>query len=408
MANTKLAISNKTGQVLTINTLPNYSHFDDSGWVAMLCDEGKTTTSDPTPTGDYSYKAFCTIDRTAKTLTFAGGVDLSAWTVGDNLVLYNAFLNYDFVGDQTSNPLISISGAPAWRGYYTIGGGMFRHSDGRFIWMFTGSTTASGHAGAIGYASSPDMINWTIGNSGASIVEYGDVADCKSISTTGSINSDGAGGYYCLVLCLRTSNGKNSTRIMYFDEDFSSITFSSPILDESAYYGAVGSCIIKIGNYYHISYSQQLQHDYDREQRVAKSLYLEGPYVDYQTIAIGTGSNDGVQWSWSADGISIFNDGVHIFGLFGGFSKWSQSGGKGNRYFCLFTYNESTGLWVIDRKGPVIINPLYYQNLPGGYYNWADDHCGGYPSLFVDGTDKYMSLTMKGSVYQAALIKLKI
>lgn len=403
---TKLAITNKTGQILTINTLPNYNKFDTTGWVAMLCDADKTNdASDPGVSGDYLYKEFCTINRIAKTLTFAGGVDLTDWGVGDNLVLYNAFLNYTFVGDQTAGPLINITGAPAWRGQATGGGGMFRHSDGRFIWMFTGTTTAVPHIGAIGYAYSSDMIAWTIGNADAPVRVLTDFPDCSSVSTVGSVNPDGSGGYYCLITCISAATGKNVTRILYFDEDFTTFTYSASLLSSVPYYGCVGGSIIKIGAYYHMAYSYQNQVDRDREQRVAKSLNLEGPYVDYQTIVVGTGSNDGVPWSHAADSISIFKDGSKIFGLFGGISRYSLSGTRANRQYCLINFNEETGVWTIDRKSPVIINPTYYQDLDGTYV-WAGDHCGGYTSLFVDGTDVYLSMTMHGTIYQVALLKL--
>lgn len=410
MANTKLAITNKTGQVLIITSLPDYSKFDTAGWVAMLCDEDKTNTTDPTPTGDYLYKEFCTIDRTAKTLTFAGGVNLTAWQVGDNLVLYNCFLNYTFVGNQTVGPLINISGAPAWRGYYTVGGGIFKNdSTGHYIWFFTGYTTATPHIGAIGYAWSTDMINWTVGNSDTPIFNASTLPDGYSVSTTGSIYhlNDGTGRYYCLIAYQKNANhSKNITVLLYFDPALTTFTFSASLLDETPDGGCVGSSIVKINGYYHMSYSIQYAIDRNREQRVAKSLLLEGPYVDYQLVAVGTGSNDGVQWSWSADGFSIFNDGLHIFGLFGGFSEWSLSGGKGNRFFCLVNYK--SGVWTVDKSGPVIINPLYYYDL-NATYGWADDHTGGYPSIFVNGSDVYMSLTMHGrstGVYQMALIKL--
>lgn len=407
--NTPLAISAKNGQELTINDLPNYANYDKSGWVAMLVDFDKMTgTAEPYPDGDYLYKEFCTIDREAKTLTFAGGVVLTNWEVGDNLVLYNVFLNYEFVGDQTTAPLISTSGAPTWRAGQTVGGGIYKNPYNSFYyWFFTGIT--AGGVGSIGYAGSFDLITWNIGMSDAPLLTHSDFPSCTSISTTGSVYFGGEKDIYFFITCVNNSNPtKNIPRIVYFNFALDSFTYSDPLLTGDAERGYVASSVVKIGDYYHLAYSAQYTLDRDREQRMAKSLTLDADYVDYQTVVVGTGSNDGVQWSWSADGISIFDDGNRIWGLFGGFSCWAKSGGRGNRYFCLINYNPVTGLWSIDEKGPVIINPLYYGDL-AGIYTWADDHCGGYVSLFNDNGMIYMSLTMNHGVgtYQVALIKLK-
>jgi hypothetical protein len=403
-SSTMLAITDKTGQVITVDTLPDYEQFDVNGWVAMLIDEDKTNTVDPTATGDYLYKNFVTIDRSAKTLTFPVGYSLSAWEVGDNLALYNPFINYSFVGDQTQGPIISLSGAPAWRDTSALNGGMFRHSDGRFIWLFSGY---DGSAYSIGYAYTDDFVTWTIGNSDAPVVVPGDFADCDTVHQPGSIHPvvGSPGDYFCLISPRRASDGKNEIRIMYFDEDFTTITFSDPITDTTPYYGKWGGSLVKIGSYYHLAYLYANQLPADREIRVAKCEDLEGPYVDYQTILAGTsGVNDGVPWSNNVDAFGIFFDGAKYYGLFGGTSKWSESGNKGNRLYCLLDFNEETEVWSFNEKSPVIINPLYYQDI-NSTYQWCGDHCGGYLAMFVEGTDVYLSLTMKGTVYQAALFK---
>ncbi len=401
-SSTMLAISDIDGQVITVDNLPDYDKFDISGWVAMLIDEDKTTTTDPTATGDYSYKNFVTIDRAAKALTFPDGYDLTAWEVGDNLAVYNPFLNYRFVGDQTQGPIVGIVAAPTWRSQWSINGGMFRHSDGRFIWIVAGW---NGTGYSIGFVSTTDFNTWTMGNSDLPVVVPGDFADCKSVHQPGSVHSLGGGDYWACITCWRVSDNKNEARIMYFDEDFGTITFSDVIYDDSFDLGSVVGGIEKIGDYYHAACYVVKTAPEDRELRMAKSADLEGPYVDYQTILAGTsGVNDGAPWSNNVDNFGIFFDGTTYYGLFGATAKWSESGFKGNREYCLLDFDEDTEVWSFSEKTAVLINPLYFHDI-NDTYEWCADHGGGYLAMFVEGIDVYLSLTMKGTIYQAALFK---
>jgi len=408
---TKLIISNKVGQVITVNNLPDYDQFDESGWVAMLTN---ATGTEGVADGDYSYKNFTTINRTAKTLTFAAGMDLSAWAVGYILVLYNPFLNYDFVGNQTYNPFISITGAPAWRNGGTtttasVSGPMFRHSDGRYIWMFNGY---NGTIYRLGYAYSDNMTTWTMGNSDQPIYNYTtEIPDTTRAYIIGHATplNDGTGRYYSLLYQAQTSTSYNLMRIFYFDENFTAFTYSEPLMEyrES---GFVPGSILQIGDKYHLIYMLVASAGVPyRTIIVAKSTSLEGPYTDYQNITRGIDANNGTAWSNNIDAPSIYNDGTKISGLFGATPKWSQSGTKGNREFVLLDFNETTEVWSINEKGPVFINPIYFQDLGLGstYYLWAGDHLGGPQNLFIDGNNTYLAGSMKGSKYQVSLIKLK-
>lgn len=409
-ASTKLAISAKNSLVLTIDNLPDYAKFDESGWVAMLVDADKTSTSDPTFAGDYYHKFFCTIERSAKTLTFAAGTDLTAWEVTDNLALYNPFINFDFVGSQSSAPLISVSGAPAWRSMATGTGPMFRHSDGRFINMFIGFQ-ASPTTGRIGYAHSTDMATWTIGNTDNYVYAPTSLPECSSINLTGPCYpcNDGTGRYWCLIFYGRTSDGHGVHRILYFDEDLTTFTYSGTLMTDREL-GFAGGSIVKVGDYYHLIYMLIASAGVPyRSINAAKSSSLEGPYTDYQTnIVRGYGSNDGVAWSYTTDAPTCWDDGVKVRGIFGAQAQWSQSGNKGNRLYCLLDFDPETEVWSVNFQGPALINPMYYQDL-NGTYTWAGDHCGGYPAIFIDriSNETYACFTMKGSLYQVTTIKLK-
>jgi len=403
----KLAISDKTGLVLTIPNLPNYIHFDEDGWVAMLCDADKTSTSDPNSTGDYNYKEFCTIDREAKTLTFETGTVLTAWEVNDNLLLYNPFLNYEFVGDQSADALIPTSGAPTWRQTYSLGGGIFKDSSGVYKWFIMGYNSGGSPAQTIGYAYSSDMINWTMGNSDLPIIVPADIDDCNGVVISGNINQLADGSYYSMLGC-GNPDGRILLRVVYFNEDFTSITFGDVIFDIAATLDNIHPSICKIGSEYHISFYTRVGTDLTTsELTFAKSSALDGEYVPYQFLLKGEDANDGMPYSNNADTSCIFEMNGSYYCWFGATGKWSPGGLKGNREFCLAKYNQTSGIWTIDRRSPIIINPLYWYNLTSSY-QWCSDHIGSSPSIFINGSDIYFtcSMTYGSNAYKATILKL--
>lgn len=397
---TPLTISAKNGQVLTINDLPNYNRFDEPGWVVV---EVET----------FSDRQSCIIDRTLKTLTFAASVNLSAWLVGFKIVLYNPFINYKFVGDQTINPIVSTVGAPSWRaGVGTNGsfnGPMFRHSDGRFICLFLGYEDDGGTRGRLGYVYSNNMTTWTIGNSDNYVLNYTDIPDCASIQIGGSATEYAPGQYWSVICYGRISDGHGEVRILYYDEDLTTFTYSDPIVADLGL-GYVGCSIIPIGSYYHLILNYL--HPFGVAHRVLqafKSASLEGPYIKYQDIVTSVKTtNPDVPWADHVDPGVFFNDGIKIFGLFGAYPYTMASGIYANRVYSLLDFDTVTETWSVNQKGIGIMCPQDYSYIPeySGLYNWCDDHCGGHPSIFIDGQDAYMTLTMKGSQYQMALIKL--
>jgi hypothetical protein len=405
-----LSITSKNEQIITIDNLPDHIGFDSSGWIAMLCDANKTSTpSDPTATGDYSYKSDCDIIRNNKTLTFPIAYDLTDWEVNDNLVLYNPFLNYHFVGDQTSDPLISVSGAPAWRVAASVGGPIWKHSNGTYYRLFSGYNSYS-----IGYATSPDMISWTMGNDDNPIVTPASsgLTNCTYLVACGNIIKISNGNYCIPVGCARSdTTPTQKMAIMYFNEDASNISFSDYIsFSGTDIYGIGEGSILKIGSYYHILCRTTEALAVQRKIVAAKSLDLEGPYTTYQTVVDPSNNyanNDGVAWSNNVDAPLIGQFHNNIFGLFAGFSRWSPSGNKGNREYCLLDFDPSTEIWSINQIGPVIWNPLYFQDIYGNY-DWAGDHMGAEPAMFIEKNDIYFVCSMRGIVYQTALIKLNI
>lgn len=401
---TALAISNVTGRVITVPNLPDYVKFDEDGWVAMLIDEHNTSTVDPNDSGDYAYRVACTIDRTAKTLTVPVGEDLSHYHIGDNVMVFNAFLNYSFVGDQTGDPLITTSDAPAWRSTYSIGGCLWKHSDGTYYRFFTGGDYTQG----FGYATSPDLVTWTMGNGDLPLVTplSSGLTDCTDLFPSSSCIQLTATTYAVLISCHVSAPAPTGRMaVMYFNEDLTTITFSGYL--SFGGYNVMEGSIHKIGDYYHILYRSGQVTPKDRYITACKSLNLEGPYVDYQNILKSDDyyTHDGVAYSNNVDASFIGEIGGKVFGLFGATARYSPSGNKGNREFVLLDFDEDLETWSISDKGVVISNPLYYYYVDMDYL-WASDHVGSTPSLFIDGEDIYFHCSMKGAFYQSALIKL--
>jgi hypothetical protein len=408
---TLLTISNKVGQVITVDDLPDYEEFDKSGWVAMLSDySANSGGSDPSPSGNYLYKYFCTVDRVTKTLTF-GAVSLTSWYTGAHLVLYNPFLNYTFVTDQTIHPIVNVTGAPAWRALQSYSAPMFRHSDGRFIALVNGWDVAGYNS--LGYCYSSDMETWTMGN-GDDYVFYphGVNASWATAQYQGSVGytNDGTDRLYIFMTVGNSGTGDNECYVLYFDEDLTTFTYSSAIiLDEPA--GFVTGTPVVIDGVYHLPVLWIAPGDTTgRSFNIFTATSLEGPYTFYQYIGCGSDymNNDGVAWSYSMGNGILVDDGVKKFGLFDGTSQWSASGTRGKREYSYIEYNEITKIWEISKKGPVILNPLYYYTL-NSTYNWAQDHGGSCISIFIDGGDVYACTHFHGTtpaIYQFSLLKL--
>ena len=83
------------------------------------------------------------------------------WSVGDHVMLYNPHIGAAY------NTLCLTPGGAGWRADKLQPNGIFRRSDGTFVMLLGGWTAAN--IAEIGYATSTDLINWTIQNGDDSI-----------------------------------------------------------------------------------------------------------------------------------------------------------------------------------------------------------------------------------------------
>ena len=399
-AGTQLYITAKSGLVLTVPNLPNYHEFDSGQWAAIITTVAKWLG------GDYNNRYFCSIDRFKKTLTFAAGTDLTNWEVGDSIAVYNPFVNYEFVGDQTTTPIWDVDGGAPWRSGTSHGGGIWIGADGVYRWLVNGTSGIT----QIGYAKATSMDGvWTIQNGDNPVVTAANLADC-----TGTIYSAGsvitlADGRNAVFVIYAANTGFASIRIMLFDDDFNTITFTDKIFDPG--YHLSGGGLEYFGGYFHILYYHRPGAVAGWELRAAKCATIDGTFTDYQTnILTGAGAVDTAHWKDHIDAPAIWKTKNKVYGVVGGTGGSALSGNYGNRLYCLLDFNYKTQTWSPDRRGPIFMNPLYWTYM-GGDYAWAWDHCGGYPNLFRDTDGQYycsMSMNAGSGTYQGTLIKLKL
>jgi len=374
---TNLHVSNIAGNTLTVPNLPSYSKFYETNTWAV-----KNTSVNGTA-------VLCTsINDVAKTITLTSA---SGFSIGTRISIFNPYLNYNFSGDQSTGPSIPADGGTAWMSSETGGGTILPPKNGIKRWLFFGN---NGAVNSMGLATSSDWKTWDVSNGKKPVLMAAEVPGSPT-----SIYS--AGGYVMVdnsICCMLGTN--NGARIMCFSDDVSSFTFT-PIIPASGVSAPGG--LAKIGNYYHILIMDTSSGVAQRQIQALKSLNIEGPYTKYQDIIYGAQAPFGTAWDWICDMPVIINDGVKIFGIFGGQAQATSLGsgvGYINRQGILLDFDSDTETWSINSKGPAFINPIDWPGSP-----WYYDHVGAAISTYIDGSIMYMGATFKG--YAATMLKLE-
>lgn len=387
---TDLSINAINGNILSVANLPNYEGFKKTNtWLAV-----------PTVGSYVASPTMCTsINNVSKTITVFSAAN---FVVGDKIALYNPFLNYNFSGNQTSSPSISPSNLSGWGQQYTGSGPMFKVGS-TYKWLFYGIEAATYKAAQIGLATSSDMATWTIQNNAGVWIPPSRL-DCSSLSPTGDIGQID-GSYYCTISFNNKTTSRGEVRILFFDQDVSSLTWTGMLKDNAASGG-----VVKIGNEYHMLYLDISTAVANRNIRAAKASNIQGPYIDYQVnIVSGSSCPVGGTWNVACDSPTIHSINGNVFGLFGVQGNYYSAGvGNTNRQHALLNFDSSTQTWSLNIKGPVLMNPLQWNSVSGDY-SWAIDHDGQGQCLLIDGSNSYLSNTFNSSsdTYRASMTKLK-
>ena len=375
---TDLTISAINGNVLTVPNLPRYERFskETDSWLARSTNVNQTAT-------------LCTIDDIKKTVTVT---NVSQFSVGHNIALFNPFLNTEFVGDQTSSSSLPPNVGIAWMNAETGSGPILPKKDGVYRWIFYGR----GSYHLPGLATSYDMETWDVSNNETPILALDELPGSPSYCFFSG---------NCIVvdnsLCCILDDG-NGVRIACFNEDVSDFTFTDYIVTNCRAGG-----LLKIDDEYHVLLGDASTGIDKSEIQAWKTSNINGPWTKYQNIVYGAGASAGVAWDYVCDSPYLFDDGYKIFGLFGAQAKigvYSAGLGNVNRVRCLLNYDKASQTWSVDSRGPVIINPIDYPTPP---YSWCYDHDGGYSSLFIEDGVAYFGTTFRGSAYQATMLRIK-
>lgn len=384
---TDLIISAINGSTLTVPNLPNYDGFlrETSTWACKSTDTNTTAT-------------LCTnIDLVNKTVTVN---NISQFGIGNSIALYNPFLNWEFVGDQTSGSFIPPSGSYPWMNSETGAGVIFKIGPNYNV-LFQGLGVG---ISSVGLACASSLSGpWTVSNGGNAFLTAAQAAaavdaEITSVYPTGRIHTLDSSMY--ITVC-----SNKGPFLMYFGEDLSTRTYSSLLIPKSYFPNGTGyGSIEKIGDNYHILVLDVSTALAKREIQAWKSSSLQGTYTLYQRIYRGELSPYGTAWDYITDGPNLFYDGYKYMALFGGQAQGGSYGagvGNTNRVQCLLDFDPITETWSLNSKGPVLINPIDWP----GAYSWCADHTGAVVCTYFEDNDMYLGACFKG--YRFALLRLK-
>ena len=390
-----------SGDSITLSWLPYVSTICSpmSGKEWALMDLENISPADPAVSGDYSDILKITSGNySTRTLHYniAQGSDAN-WSVGDKIALYNPYIS-NLVWN-TNNPIISNSSG--WRATYVAPLGGFHHSDGSYVLLVMGMDAYGVKTTGAFKSDGRDWTTWTVLNSD------------NAIFTSGGSGwrADGFVGGPVLKLpnedrYIMYGFGYNSTDTRYrigwvkFDEDFTSgsIEYSDNEILTSSGNGFAHPTVIQYGARWRMAVScrddnpSPISSSNPWSIIESYSSIPEGPFTASDTILVGRTTNDGIYNSSHSDIPSYFSWKGRLYMFVGATSRYKYSGTRANREFGLYYWNdrESTPSWVADPRNPILINPMYSDNVWPGVDDWAKDHIGAHPVIAFNKDDGKM------------------
>ncbi|MFA5638625.1 MAG: hypothetical protein WC961_07090 [Anaerovoracaceae bacterium] len=404
---TILEITAIDGLDVTLNYLPDELINSNLQWYMQSLDNADYNVADPSFDGDYILQTKVTaINVATKTITVSSISGAStSFTVGKQVMFYSPFANYEFVGDQTTEGIITPDALVAWRDFYTQAGPVwYDSSNARYVLLLN----ARGTGFQVGVAYSTDLETWTIGNSDAPVITNSDHANfANQVYASGNpIELDNGN----LGILLTGYDSFNDKHIHYAEvtKDLATITINGTPLIASTDYTAPSFCYFE--SQYHLICDARTS---PLENSVVAHYVSDTIDSGYTLLTNVVGSeynaNDSAWLEGWNDNSVIFVEEGDLYALVSGQARYRMSGVRGNRVTGLMRYDNDAGTWsVANRFAPEIIFPMYFYNIASEDYDWAGGHIGGYLSFLKTGGECYLFLSFLyiAHTYQFSVVKL--
>jgi len=373
---TLIEITGKTGNVLTLNVLPEDLINTDIDWFVMSLDASDFSGGgDPDYNGDYTVQdKIVGFDFTNKKITLNNATDFD---IGENIAIYSPWANYEFQPGQETEGIITRGvGEPAWKSdNNSAGPSWYDEENSRFILLFGGQDGANYQTG---FAYSHDAENWTLGNSGNPIIENGDDADfAAQVQPAGNAIDLGNGK---MAFVLNGYDGSN-WNIYYCecdkDDPASGLSWTQITNTTDEF----GGGFTFFDSKYHLLTSTMGTPVENRYNRHYTCATIDGTYSLLANMWTTEYNNKDSHWleGHSTNCVPFVENGT-LYAIIGGTQRYLISAIRGNRVpGGLMIY--SGGAWsVVNSFAPEFIFPMYFYNILGENYGWAGGHAGGYTS----------------------------
>ena len=374
-------------------------------WAILNIDSSNTP--NPALSGDYTKVALVSsANYSTKRIKLKTGYNIANFPIGSKLAFYNPFQNYDYDFGQ-STPIPEINGAIDYSP-----GGILNLGDRYILFINISSDTGNFIINRIYYSVSTDLITWS---TPVLMLSPNQTWCTKSIYLFGSVLKSSDDDRYCMHLG-GTVTTDSIFRVSYchFRVTGSTVTdievCPTTIIDP-----ALGSFASQVVIHYKGKYLMYVSNRIGSvangtwEPWVFKSDTITGPFLPVGKVLDIPFTNRNAFYSNHVDNFRpiIWRNRLLVF--IGGTPRWNESGFKANRVIGL-AYADDNGMLTVDRRGPLLVNPQYGDELWGQEHRDFIDHTGGYLQLVSKDGSLYMIVSMNAgsNTYRVAIKKLKI
>ena len=394
----KLIIRHKELNVITLNDIPENLMIDNVNWYIISLDDSNTGSINWA--GDYLVKAkVLSTDNIKKQLTLSSS---NGFDIGDKVMLYSPFTNYEFLDGQESAPSISKVADTYMSTYVAAGPMWWDNINNRYTILLNGKSPFY----QIGFAYSTDLINWTHGNNHQPIITNAENPHfAHNVYSTGApveLDNNRVGVY---LTCFDASEYR---RIYYAEMNRDAtglIIHATPVMDDGQ---LMNPSVVQWDNKYHMMIHRRGSPLENSKTEHYASLSLTSGWTKLNEFSYN-GSNS-IWMEGVGDNYSVFVENGGLYALVGGTSRYIESGTRADRVLGLMSYDKTYNRWSPANKfAPEIIAPMYFQDMGEPWGVWAGSHTGGYSCILRHNNEYIMSLAFERTAdnYGIGFIRLR-